>query len=215
MLLSSSLPACMADGVDKQGNVNNQNKNQGINEMRKLIIRFVRKLQGEQNIEKLIKRGLVVGKNLKIMGGVIIDPSHCWHIKIGDNVTIAPRVHILAHDASTKVFLNYTRVANVSIGNNVFIGAGSIILPGVTIGDNVVVGAGSVVSKDISSNSLAVGNPARIIKTLDDYLEEQRGAMNEENVFDEHYTLRNPDFGEKEREELLGMCDKHGMVYLE
>ena len=123
--------------------------------MKKLLAR----LRGEQDLNKLIKRGLVVGKDFKCMGEVIIDPSHCWHITIGNNVTLAPRVYILAHDASTKVFLDYTKVADVKIGNNVFLGAGTIVLPGVTIGNNVVVGAGSVVARDIPDNVVAVGCP--------------------------------------------------------
>ena len=76
--------------------------------------------------------GLQVGDNFQMMQGCIIDDAHCWMISIGNNVTLAPNVHILAHDASTKLGIGYTRVAGVTIGNNVFIGAGSIILPGVT-----------------------------------------------------------------------------------
>ena len=117
------------------------------------------KLRGEVPLERLIERGLKVGKNFNRLGGTIIDDSHCWLITIGDNVTMAPRVHVLAHDASTKNTLGYSRIGLVNIGNNVFIGAESIILPGVTIGDNVVIGAGSVVTKDIMSNSVATGNP--------------------------------------------------------
>jgi acetyltransferase-like isoleucine patch superfamily enzyme len=56
----------------------------------------------------------------KIQGEVIIDYSHYWHITIGENVTIAPRVHILAHDASTKLHLGYTKIGKVDIGNNNF-----------------------------------------------------------------------------------------------
>ncbi len=69
-------------------------------------------------------------------------------------MTLAPRVHILAHDASTKIFLDYTKISNVKIGNNVFIGAGAIILPGSIIEDNVIIGAGSIVSKRIPANSV-------------------------------------------------------------
>ena len=54
--------------------------------MKKWIKRIVNSLRGEQSLDKLVGRGLVVGKDFKRMGGVIIDPSHCWHIKIGDNV---------------------------------------------------------------------------------------------------------------------------------
>jgi maltose O-acetyltransferase len=183
--------------------------------MKGLIQKILRQFHGEQNLEKLIERGLAIGKNVKIMGGVIIDPSHCWHIKIGNDVTLAPRVHILAHDASTKAFLGYTKVANVVIGNRVFIGAGSIVLPGVVIGDDVVIGAGSVVSHDIPSNSVALGCPARVIKSVDDYLENAKNKMHNNNVFDERYTLRNPEFGMKEREELLVACERWGQVFVE
>ena len=58
--------------------------------------------------------------------------------------------------------------ARVTIGDNVWIGGSVTILPGVTIGDNVTIGAGSVVTKDIPSNSIAVGNPCKVIKCIDD-----------------------------------------------
>ena len=63
------------------------------------------KIRGSMNLKQLIKDGLVVGKNFDAMKDVIIDPGHCWLIEIGDNVTLAPRVHILAHDASMKKVL--------------------------------------------------------------------------------------------------------------
>ena len=183
--------------------------------MKKVFSRLVAHLKGEQDLDKLIQRGLVVGTGFTRMGGVIIDPSHCWHIAIGDNVTLAPRVHILAHDASTKVFLGYTRVENTKIGNNVFVGAGAIILPGVTIGNNVVIGAGSVVSRDIPDDSVAVGNPARVVKALSAYLEWNKQKMSSDNVFGETYTLRNEAFGEAERKAMLEACEKHGVIYVE
>ena len=152
--------------------------------MKKLIRKFLEYLRGEpQHIGKLFKRGLTVGKNFNRMGGVIIDPSHCNHITIGNNVTLAPRVHILAHDASTYLFFGKTRAANVVIGNDVFIGASSIVLPGVTIGNRVVIGAGSVVTKNIPDNSVDVGNPARVICSVDDYIAKEKAKMNEHNSF--------------------------------
>jgi acetyltransferase-like isoleucine patch superfamily enzyme len=60
-------------------------------------------------------------------------------------------------------------IGPITIGNNVFIGYGTLTLPGITIGDNVVIGAGSVVSKDIPSHVLVVAVPARIIKPIEDY----------------------------------------------
>ena len=98
-------------------------------------------------------------------------------------MTLAPRVHILAHDASTFMFLGKTRAANVSIGDNVFVGAGTIILPGVYIGNRVIIGAGSIVTKDIPDNSVAVGNPAKVICTINEYLEREKAKMLPENTF--------------------------------
>lgn len=150
----------------------------------KIIRKILEYLRGEpQHLDKLLKRGLKVGKDFKRMGGVIIDPSHCYHITIGDNVTLAPRVHILAHDTSTYVFFGKTRAANVSIGNDVFVGASTIILPGVHIGNRVIIGAGSVVTKDIPDNSLAVGNPAKVVCSVDNYLAKEKAKMCQENTF--------------------------------
>ena len=123
-------------------------------------------IRGTINLDRLKRDGLVVGKNFHAMEGCIIDPGHCWLIQIGDNCTLAPRVHVLAHDASTKNSLGYTKINTVKIGSNVFVGAGSIILPGAEIPDNCVIGAGSIVVKDIPSNSVAVGNPCIVIKKV-------------------------------------------------
>jgi maltose O-acetyltransferase len=88
------------------------------------------------------------------------------------------------------MYLNYTRIKNVKIGNKVFVGAGSIILPGVTIGDKVIVGAGSVVTKNIPDNSVFAGNPAHFICTTESYLITTKSKMKPENWFGEEYTLR-------------------------
>ena len=98
--------------------------------------------RGEVPLSVLLKRGLTVGNNFSMQSSVTIDPCHCWLVSIGDNVTIAPHVQILAHDASTKGYLGYTKIGRVVIGSNVFIGAGTIILPSITIGNNVIIGAG-------------------------------------------------------------------------
>lgn len=154
------------------------------------IKEFVYRLRGEYTTEKLVSMGMQVGKNFKRLNGVILDPGHCWLIEIGDNVTMAPRVHILCHDASTKTFLNFTKIGRVTIGNNVFIGSESVVLPGVTIGSNVVIGANSTVTRDIPENSVAVGSPARVISTLDAYLEKERSRMNHAPCYGEEFTLR-------------------------
>ncbi len=91
-------------------------------------------------------------------------------VKIGYNALIGPNVSIFtsAHptDPELRKQTHYHTKA-ITIGNNVWIGGGSIINPGVTIGDNSVIGSGSVVIKDIPENVVAVGNPCRIIKIID------------------------------------------------
>lgn len=151
---------------------------------------FVYRLRGEYTTKKLISMGMKVGNNFGRLNGVILDPSHCWLIEIGDNVTLAPRVHILCHDASTKTFLNYTKIGRVTIGNNVFVGAESVILPGVTIGNNVVIGANSTVTHNIPDNSVAAGTPARVICTLEEYINKEKVRMSNSPVYGEEYTLR-------------------------
>lgn len=129
--------------------------------MLKMIKRWRNKLIKEQNLTDLKKQGLTVGRNFSMQKGCIIDGSHCWLIEIGDNVALAPRVHILAHDASTKLALGYTKIGKVKIGNNVFIGANTTILPNVKIGNNVIIGANSLVSRDILDNKVVARKPSK------------------------------------------------------
>lgn len=154
------------------------------------IKEFVYRLRGEYTTERLIKMGMKVGKNFGRLNGVILDPSHCWLISIGDNVTMAPRVHILCHDASTKQFLGYTKIGRVNIGDNVFIGAESVVLPGVSIGSNVIIGANSTVTKNIPDNTVAAGTPARISCSLEEYLSKNREKIEKVPVYGIDYTLR-------------------------
>ena len=154
-----------------------------------IIKEIVYRFRGDYTTEKLISMGMKVGKNFKRLNGVILDPAHCWLIEIGDNVTMAPRVHILCHDASTKTFLGYTKIGRVTIGNNVFVGAESVILPGVTIGNNVVIGANSTVTHDVLDNTVGAGTPAKQICTLDEYLNKEKKRMGKSPVFDDTYTL--------------------------
>ena len=116
---------------------------------------------------------IYIGKNVEInMNCVFLD---CNKIVIGDNSGIGPGVHIYtvfhSTKASERTSENSTfwksQTAPVIIGNNVWIGGGCIILPGVTIGDNTTIGAGSVVTKSIPANVLAVGNPCRILKQIE------------------------------------------------
>ncbi len=113
-----------------------------------------------------------LGNNVEInMGCTFLD---CNKITIGDSSGIAPGVKIFAvgHPINPEERLPNgstfwkSNSAPVTIGRNVWIGGGSIIVAGVTIGDNTTIGAGSVVTKDIPDNVVAVGNPCRVVKKL-------------------------------------------------
>ena len=80
------------------------------------------------------------------------------------------------------MFLGYAKVGRVTIGSHVFIRAGSIILPNVKIGDNVIVRAESVATKDISADSLALGNPAKVHYSLQEYWKKQKFNENKPNL---------------------------------
>ena len=114
-------------------------------------------------LDDYLKRGMKIGKNSSIQPGVILDYSHCNLITIGNNVTIAPQAYLLAHDASTKRDLGYTKIGRIDIKVNVFVGARALIMPGVTVGENSIVAAGAVVTKNVKANTVVAGNPAKEI----------------------------------------------------
>lgn len=97
----------------------------------------------------------------------------------------------------------------MTIGNEVFVGAGSIILPGVHIGNRVIIGAGSVVTKDIPDNSVAAGNPAKVICPIDEYLEREKGKMRPENTF-KGLWWGHPDDIEK----AVAAADEYGEIFV-
>lgn len=106
-----------------------------------------------------------IGKNFNANFDCVFLDSN--QIVFGDNILIGPGVHIYTsgHPLSGEERKTYLEFAKpVMIGNDVWIGGRTIILPNVKVGDNVVIGAGSVVISDIPNDSIAVGNPCRIIK---------------------------------------------------
>lgn len=179
------------------------------------VKKYVYRLRGEVDTKLLVKLGLTIGANFNRNEHCIIDQSHGWLIKIGDNVTLAPNVHILAHDASMWFETGYTRIAPVNIGNNVFIGAGSIILPGVNIGDNVVIGAGSVVTKSIESNTVVAGNPAKTLSTYEEFIKKNKELINVSPCFDETYTLRNKKFSAEQKQQMKNEISKSSVGFVE
>lgn len=120
------------------------------------------------------KIGVNYSSGLRIFGRVEWS-TEPWIITLGEHVYITDGVKFITHDGATLLFrdrvpdLEITKP--IKVGSNVYFGNNAVILPGVTIGNNVIVGAGAVVTKDIPDNSVAVGVPARVIKTVDEYLE--------------------------------------------
>lgn len=110
------------------------------------------------------------GKNVYCNFSVtMVDDTHIYvgdYTMIGPNVTIATAGHPILPKLREKA---YQYNVPVRIGSNCWIGSGAIILPGITIGDNTVIGAGSVVTKDIPANSVAVGNPCKVLREINDH----------------------------------------------
>lgn len=170
-------------------------------------------LNREIPTETLVKRGLHVGENFNRQQGCFIDPTHCYLIDIGDDVTMSIRVTLMAHDASTKKLLGYTKIGRIRIGNHVFIGANSTILPNVTIGDYAVIGAGSLVTHDIPANTVAAGVPARVICTIEEYTHKNAALMHQNNKFDSSYRMGNR-LTSKKKEALLKSTE-NGLAFLD
>ena len=142
-------------------------------------------------IDYLRAGGAIIGENV-FLYNVLCSQKDASCLEIGNNVTLSG-VQILTHDASMVHLLDHNclKIGRVVIGSNVFVGVQSVILPNVHIGDNVIIGAGSIVTKDIPNNSVAVGNPAKVICTLEEYLEKHKNRMQEESlVYWDNDTLR-------------------------
>ncbi len=152
----------------------------------KKLKEFIRVLIGAPKPEPTVpaveiwrRYGAIIGEKVDLIE-CNINLKDVKRLEIGSNVTCV-YVHFLTHDASLNKFIgnDCNKIGKIVIGNNVFIGLKSIILPNVHIGSNVVIGAGSVITKDIPSNSVAVGNPAKVICTCDEYIEKHKKRMQE------------------------------------
>lgn len=168
--------------------------------------RIILLLNRELPTEMLIKRGMKVGKDFNRQQGCFLDPTHCFLITIGDDVTMSIRVTVMAHDASTKKTLGYTKIGQVHIGDHVFIGANATILPGVTIGDYAVIGAGSIVAHDVPARTIVAGVPAKKICGVNEYVARFQSQMDETNTFGDEYRM-GYGLDESKKKEMIAVTD--------
>jgi maltose O-acetyltransferase len=124
---------------------------------------FLARVRGEQTLKRLRRLGLNAPGPVLIASRVHIDPGFAWAITIGANVRIAHDARIIAHDAAVKHLTGYTEVLPVVVGDDCYIGAGALVLPGSTVGAGAVIGAGAVVRGAIPEGVVAAGNPARSV----------------------------------------------------
>lgn len=178
-----------------------------VRKIRKLLRRFlgIPEQQTRQGyVDYLRELGCTIGERVIFFDpkSTMVDITRPWLIEIGNDVQIPYGVSILTHGYDWSVLKGiYGDVlgsaGKVKIGNNVFIGAKSIILKGNTIGNNVIIGAGSVVSNNIPDNVVAAGNPCRVIMTIDEYyLKRQKAQLNEATELVREYRKKyhkNPD----------------------
>ena len=117
------------------------------------------------------KLGVKIGKRCTFIGDNISFSSEPYLINIGNDVRVSFDVCFITHDGGTHVLRKQNPevciYGQIIVGNNVFIGAQSMILKGVVIGENSIVGAGSVVTKSIPANQIWAGNPARFIRNIE------------------------------------------------
>ena len=166
-------------------------------------------------IDFLKKKGIKIGKGVTIPNpkNVSIDYSRPTLLEIGDNVRLNQGLTIMTHDFASMVFVNafndfIPSHGKIKIGNNVYFGRNCTVLKGVEIGNNCIIGYGAVVMKNIPDNSVAVGSPAKVVCTLEEYYEkrkktyfskecidyaisilESKNNINEEDFYDDYPTF--------------------------
>lgn len=150
--------------------------------IRKIVLGY--RSDSDSYISHMRRKGAHIGERVFVFSPmhVGIDMTRPWLIDIGDDVQITRGVTILTHGYDWSVIKGvYGEVlgssGKVTIGNNVYIGMNTLILKGVKIGNNVIIGAGSIVTHDIPDNCVAVGNPAKVLCSLEEYREKRIAAQ--------------------------------------
>jgi len=146
-------------------------------------------MSSEEYVHYLRKHGIRVGEKVNFRGpaDTTIDFTRPCLVELGNNLDINHNFSILTHDFGTFVFRNYYKdfvnsSGKVKIGDNIVFGRDVTILKGSSIGDNCIIGAGSIVSGVIPSNSVAVGRPAKVVCSLDDYYNKRKAIQEKEAI---------------------------------
>lgn len=142
-----------------------------------IVKAVVKKIKASANP---VKYAISIGVNIKGDVKFYCSPaemfgSEPWMITLGDNVYIASEVKFITHDGGVlplrKEVPDLEITKPIVIGNDVFIGIRTILMPGVTVGNRCIIAAGSIVTKNVPDNSVVAGAPAKVIKSTDEYLE--------------------------------------------
>lgn len=166
------------------------------------MARVKSKLLREKHKESIVKyfrrQGISIGENTNICSNIVTTESHL--ISIGCNVTISSHVDLITHDNSISKVLSGTTdlFGNITIGDNCFIGAHSIIMYGVTLAPNIIVAAGSVVTKSFQESNIIVGGiPARKISTWQEFGEKNKELAWNLDIISKVEKIRLQQMGEK------------------
>ena len=131
------------------------------------------------------KRGLRLGEECEIYPSASFG-SEPYLIELGNHVRVNSGVNFVTHDGGCWVLRKCKHIPNaeqldlfgkIKVGNNVHIGTNAFIMPGITIGNNCIIGCCAVVTKDIPDNSVAVGIPAHVIETVQQYYDKHKGGF--------------------------------------
>lgn len=183
--------------------------------MKRLIDRTVRRalrrVRGDNDLDDFRRAGAVIADSV-LANGLRINKNDCFLVTIEESVVFGPDVLILAHDASLRPELGYTRIAPVYVGRGSFIGARATILAGSNIGSDCIIAAGSVVSGNLEPGSVYGGVPARRLGSKTNHLAKWEQVAEHGPQFNEGWKLT---LGRKEGRETMrdAIGDGNGWVY--
>jgi maltose O-acetyltransferase len=167
----------------------------------KIAFRLLGKIRGRVERARLERRwaylralGMHIGPDVFLPPSTRIDVSHCFLISIGDHCGFGEECFILAHDAQMDEFLDAGRIGRVIIHDSCHIGSRTVILPGVEVGPRTIVGANSVIAKSLPPDTVCVGSPAKVICSLEEYLDRHRQQISIGPTFPyDRYSLQHLD----------------------